>query len=684
MNCRIESSTRTASLHMAAGMAAVWVLSVAVIAADTELLPRKLIFGNPDRNSPKLSPDGKNLAYLAPVNGVMNIWVGPLDDPKQAQAVTDDTKRGIRQYFWAYNNEQVIYLQDTGGDENWRVYAVNVKTKESKDLTPLKGVQARIQEVSPKFPGEILVAINDRVPQFHDVYRVNLASGERTLVAKNDEKENRFAAYLTDEDYRVRFAMRLTPDGGSELLQRGDGDTWESFTKIPQADSLTTNAVGFDKTGDTIYIIDSRGRDTAALTAVDVKTNAAKVLAEDARADAGDIVIHPTSKIVQAVGFEYERQEWKILDPAFEKDFAALRKAAEGDIDIVSRSLDDSRWIVAFVQDNGPVRWFRFDRDTQKATFLFTNRPALEGKPLARMYPQVIPARDGLKLVSFLTLPVAADAAGKGRPDKPQPMVLLVHGGPWGRDSWGFNGLHQWLANRGYAVLSVNFRGSTGLGKKFVNAADKEWAGKMHDDLLDAVQWAVKENIADAKRVVIMGGSYGGYATLVGLTFTPEVFAAGVDIVGPSSLVTLLESIPPYWQPMIDMFATRVGDHRNDEGRAFLLSRSPLSRVDAIKRPLLIGQGANDPRVKQAEADQIVKALKERNIPVTYVLFPDEGHGFARPENSLAFWAVTEAFLSKHVGGRFEPIGDDFHGSSISVPEGGEIVPGLKDAMKPQ
>ncbi len=652
-------------------------------AAD-ELLPRQLLFGNPDRAQPKLSPDGAQLAFLAPVNGVMNVWVGPLDDPAAATPVTNDTKRGVRVYFWAYTNEHIVYLQDTGGDENWRVYATKLKTKETLDLTPIKGVQARVQEVSHKFPNEILVAINDRVPQFHDIYRVNLLTAERTLVAKNDEKDDRFAAFFTDADYQVRFAMRLTPDGGNELLERTADGAWKEFTRVPQADTLTTSPAGFDKTGQTLYMLDSRERNTSAFTAVDIKTRKATVVAEDTRADAGDVIIHPTEKTVQAVSFEYDRQNWKFIDKAIEKDFGVLAKVAEGDIEVTSRTLDDNRWIVAFVQDNGPVKWYRYERDTQKATFLFTNRPALEGKTLARMHPVIIPARDGLKLVSFLSLPPCSDAAGKGRPEKPLPMVLLVHGGPWARDYWGYSGMHQWLANRGYAVLSVNFRGSTGFGKQFINAADKEWSGKMHEDLLDAKQWAVQENIADAKRVAIMGGSYGGYATLVGMTYTPETFAAGVSIVGPSSLVTLLESIPPYWQPMIEMFATRVGDHRTEAGRKELLARSPLTKVDAIKRPLLIGQGANDPRVKQAESDQIVKAMSDRSIPVTYVLYPDEGHGFARPENNLSFFAVTEAFLSKHLGGRFEQIGDDFRGASITVPSGAENIPGLQDAIKAQ
>ena len=301
----------------------------------------------------------------------------------------------------------------------------------------------------------------------------------------------------------------------------------------------------------------------------------------------------------------------------------------------------------------------------------------------------VVRSRDGLDLVSYYTLPADSplSAGSEGpdeiRPAQPVPMVLYVHGGPWGRDRWGYNAIHQWLSNRGYAVLSVNFRASTGFGKAFTNAGNREWGAAMHDDLIDAVDWAIAEGIADPERVAIMGGSYGGYATLAGLTFTPAQFACGVDIVGPSNLVTLLETVPPYWKPQIELFATRVGDHRTDEGRAFLAKRSPLTYADRIVRPLLIGQGANDPRVKQAESDQIVQAMQDKGIPVTYVLYPDEGHGFARPENRLSFNALAEAFLARCLEGRYEPIGDAFQGSTLTVPVGVKEVPGLQDAQLP-
>jgi dipeptidyl aminopeptidase/acylaminoacyl peptidase len=405
------------------------------------------------------------------------------------------------------------------------------------------------------------------------------------------------------------------------------------------------------------------------------------VLAQDARVDAENAIAHPKTGVVQAVAFNYDRVRWEVVDPAIAGDLEFLKTVTDGEINVLSRTVDDSRWTVAYVKDNGPVRFYLYDRPQRKATFLFTNRPMLESAKLASMHAREIKSRDGLTLMSYLTLPVWTDPDGDGVPAAPLPTVLYVHGGPWGRDTWGYNSMHQLLANRGYAVLSVNFRASTGFGKKFLNAGNREWAGKMHDDLIDAVNWAVAGKIADVKQVAIMGGSYGGYATLAGLTFTPDVFAAGVDIVGPSNLVTLLSTIPPYWAPQIELFTTRVGDHRTPEGRKFLESRSPLTLVDRIKKPLLIAQGANDPRVKQAESDQIVGAMKAKNIPVVYALFPDEGHGFARPENNVAFMAIAEAFFAQHLKGRAEPIGDAFQGSSVTVPHGKELVPGVADAI---
>lgn len=642
------------------------------VGAKTGLIPRRALFDNPDKAGPQISPNGKHLSFLAPVNGVLNVWVAPIDKPEKAIAITKDTKRGIRSYFWAFTNDRILYIQDANGDEDWHVYSTPIEPGETKDLTPGKKISARIEGVNHLFPEEVIVGLNDRDPQYHDVYRINISSGEKKLVLRNTE----FAGFLIDEGFRIRFGVKFTPDGGNAYLQPDGGGGWKEFMRVPQSDTLTTNPTGFDKTGNILYMTDSRNRDTGAFTTLDLNSGKQTIVAEDKKSDAGAVMLHPTEFTVQAVSFTYERTRWEFKDPGVEASFAALRKEADGEITIASRTLDDKKWIVAFVMDNGPVRYYAFDREGKKADFLFTNRKSLEGLPLQKMQTPVIKSRDGLDLVSYLTLPWGVETVD-GRPKHPVPMVLLVHGGPWGRDTWGFNSLHQLLANRGYAVLSVNFRGSTGFGKKFVNAGNKEWAGKMHDDLLDAVDWAVKEKIADPKKVAIMGGSYGGYATLVGLTFTPDRFACGVDIVGPSNLITLLSTIPPYWAPVVQMFKDRVGDPDTTEGRQLLTDRSPLSRVESIKRPLLIGQGANDPRVKQSESDQIVSAMREHKIPVTYVLFPDEGHGFARPPNNMAFYAIAEGYLARYLGGRYEEIGDAFKDSTVTVPVGAGDVPGL-------
>ncbi|HUI40098.1 MAG TPA: S9 family peptidase [Methanothrix sp.] len=640
------------------------------------LIPRSSIFGNPDHTSVALSPDGSKLSFLAPRNGVLNVWVGPAKRPDEARPVTNDTYRGIRTYIWSFTNDHIIYLQDKNGDENWSIYCVNLTSGTVKNLTPFEGVQAQIVTSSRKYPQEIIIGLNKRDPSYHDLYRLNIETGNMTLLLENRE----FAGFDVDDDFHVRLATKMTPDGGIEIF-RPAGEGWQSFIKVGREDALTTGTLGFNEANDVIYMMDSRGRNTAALYALNLSTGKASLIAEDPKADFGGYMIQPLHRMVQAVAFTYERLNWTVIDQAIAPDLKYLRALEDGDLEVVSRTLDDSAWIVAYIMDNGPVRYYYYDRNKKEAKFLFTDRKSLENLSLAKMNPVVIKARDGLDLVSYYTLPVGSDRGDK-KPEKPLPMVLFVHGGPWARDIWGYSSIHQWLANRGYAVLSVNFRGSTGFGKNFTNAGDLEWGRKMQDDLLDAVNWSIREGIADPKRVAIMGGSYGGYATLAGLTFSPAVFACGVDIVGPSNLTSLLESIPAYWKPEVETFITRVGDFRTADGRKLLEERSPLNYVENIRKPLLIGQGANDPRVKRNESDQIVQVMEQRNLSVVYVLYPDEGHGFARPENKLSFYAVSEAFLSKDLGGRYEPIGDDFNGSTIEVLEGADVVPGLEDALK--
>ena len=641
-----------------------------------ELIPRQLLFGNPTRATPRLSPNGEFLSYRAPKDGVMNIWVAPVDDLESAKCVTDDQTTGISQYFWAYTNNHILYLQDNNGDEDDHLYCVDLKTNEVKDLTPFEKIKAQVNGVSHLHPNEVLVGINNRgMRQLHDIYRINILTGDREMVEKNEG----FIGYVADDEYNLKLGVTLNHK--AELVMfKADKEAemgWKQFATIGAEDMMTTSPIGFDKTGKKFFMLDSRDRNTSALTEVDLESGESKVIYGAEKADISGVMAHPTEKTIEAVAYTFDRTKWHAFDDKIQADLTYLESVCDGEVEVADRTLDDKFWIVSIVQDAGPVKFYKYDRGAKKAEFLFSHRPELEELELSKMHPIVIKSRDGLDLVSYLTLPNGTDADGNGRPEKALPMVLFVHGGPWARDDWGYNPVHQMLANRGYAVLSVNYRGSTGFGKNFINAADGEWAGKMHDDLIDSVNWAVAEGIADKDKVAIMGGSYGGYATLVGLTFTPDTFACGVDIVGPSSLISLLENPPPYWMPIMPMMEKRVGNYKTEEGKEYLKERSPLFKVEKIERPLLIGQGAQDPRVKQAESDQIVEAMQSRKIPVTYMLYPEEGHGFDRPENNISFFAVTEAFLSEHLGGRYEPIGNAFEGAKFSVPAGAKLVPGL-------
>ncbi len=640
-----------------------------------DLIPRKTLFGNPERTAVTLSHDGTRVAYLGPLDGVLNVWVAPVDAIGDANPVTRDRGRGIRHYLWSYHPGYLLYGQDRDGDENWHVHAVEIDTGQTRDLTPYDGVQAIPHGLSDRLPDEVLIAINRRDPQYHDLYRVHILTGESGLVVENDLGASQL---LADHDFNPRLAVVIPPDGGAQILSRSGPGAWEPFMTIGPEDDVTTGPLHFDATGRFLYLRDSRRRDTAALVALDTETGAVETLASDAKADAFQTISHPATHRPQAVAVEYQHVTWKVLDDSVAADFERLADGDRGEFRQISRSLDDRTWIVAYDRADGPQAYYRYDRESGSLEYLFCNRPELEKTVLAPMHTAVVRSRDQFDIVAYYSLPVGSTGDGADRPTEPLPAVLYVHGGPWSRDSWGYDPVHQLMTNRGYATISVNYRGSMGFGKSFVNAANGEWAGRMHDDLIDVVEWAVEQGIADRDRIAIMGGSYGGYATLVGLTFTPDVFACGVDLVGPSNLNTLLDSVPPYWKPMLGMLRTRVGDNSTPEGRRFLAERSPLSRADRIVRPLLIGQGANDPRVKQAESDQIVAAMTERGIPVTYLLYPDEGHGFARPENNLSFMAVAEAFLARCLGGRHEPVGDDFDGSSIQVKAGAEQVPGLQ------
>ena len=632
------------------------------------LIPRKTIFGNPDKAAPEISRDARHIAYLAPKDGVLNVYVAKTDDIKSAKPITDDKKRGIRFYFWSYDNKHIIYAQDKEGDENWRLYSVDVETLETKGLTDFDKVQAQILQTSYKYPDEIIVGLNKRVKEYHDVYRLNIKTGKLDLMYQNDQ----YIGITVDDNYDIRFMSKLLPDASEEVYKMKEDGTEELFMTIPKEDGLTTRIFDFDKSGQNAYFISSIDRNTAGLFLLDTNTKEQKLIFANEKADISSIMTDEKEKTLQAISYTYTKKEKHFIEDKVKDDFEYLATIDSGEVNLASSDLENNIWIVSYFSDTSPTKYYIYNRAEKKADFLFTVREDLAKYQLAKMHPVVIKSRDGLDLVSYLTLPNNSLNNNESlKPKKPLPMVLLVHGGPNARDYWGIDGEHQWLANRGYAVLSVNYRGSTGFGKEFIAAGYGQWAAKMHDDLIDAVNWAIDEKIALPDKVAIMGGSYGGYATLVGLTFTPDVFACGVDIVGMSNLITTLTSMPPYWKPALDaMILNAGGDPRTEEGRKILASKSPINKVDNIKKPLLIAQGANDSRVVKAESDQIVEKIQSKGIPVTYLLYPDEGHGFARPENRLSFYAVAEEFLNNNLGGKVEPIKYDFQNSSIEIDAG--------------
>jgi dipeptidyl aminopeptidase/acylaminoacyl peptidase len=643
------------------------------------LIERTKLFGNPTKTGGKISPDGKYLSWIAPRDGVLNIWVAPTADPAAAKPLTAEKLRPIRSYYWSPDSKMILFVNDKGGDENFLLYGVDISTGAQKSLTPFDKTRVEVINVSHAVKDRILIGINNRDARWHDVYSLDLASGKLSLVLQNDGE---YGGFIADEQLVPRLAMKQTADGGQSFFRIAGGKVEATpFATIGLDDSLTTGPAGFTTDGKTLYWLDSRGRDTAALVAQDVASGKQKIVAQDPRADIDGMMADPKTGVVQAWSVNYLRNEWVASDPEIGKDLAWLKGQLKGDIQVTSRTDADDLWTVGVDPVTAPSASYLYDRKAHALKQLYVTRPELVGAPLVPMYPETIPARDGLTLVSYLTLPAGTDPDGDGKPDHPVPMVLFVHGGPWARDDYGYSSWHQWLANRGYAVLSVNYRGSTGFGKSFTTAGNLQWGRKMHDDLLDAVAWAVKQGVTTSDKVAIAGGSYGGYATLAGVAFTPDTFRCGVDIVGPSNLFTLLQTIPPYWEAGKQQFYQRMGNPTTDAGKALLRERSPLYAADKIKVPLLIGQGQNDPRVNVRESQQIVDAMKAKNIPVTYVVFPDEGHGFARPVNNIAFNAITENFLQPCLGGRAEPIGDALKPSSAEIHDGAAQVPGLAAAV---
>lgn len=616
------------------------------------LIPRTVLFGNPDRMSPALSPCGRLLAYLAPDDrGVLNVHAGSWQD-REFRPVTADTGRGVRAFAWSGDGRALLYVQDRDGDENTHLYAADPGgSGPARDLTPYDGVQARIVAIDPRFPARVLIGLNLRDRSRHDAYRLDPDTGKIELAASDEG----FTRWVADGRLRARGAVRTEGDGSSVLLVRDDEEAaWRELHRVGPDDAPALRPFGFTTGGRHLLLLSSLGSDTARLLRLDTVTGDTEVLYEDPGYDVEGVGAHPATGQAQFVLVRRERNDIEILDPSLAPDFENLRAAAPGDVSVLGRDRDDRHWLVQHNTDDGPAGYRVLRRDTARTEFLFSHLPALDGHRLARVEPFSFAARDGLRVHGYLTFPPAggAEASASGTGHRRLPAVLCVHGGPWTRDVWGFRSEPQWLANRGYLCIQVNFRGSTGYGKRFTNAGDREWGGRMQDDLQDAVRHTVALGHTDPGRVAVYGGSYGGYAALVGAAFTPDDYRCAVAVAAPSSLISFIESVPVTWGPMAAVLRRRVGSPETE--RDLLWSRSPLSAADRIRIPLLVGQGARDPRVRSAESDRLVAALRRNRVPHDYLLFPDEGHGFVRPRNRLAFYAAAERFLAQHLGGRYE------------------------------
>ena len=618
------------------------------------LIPRSVLFGNPDHASPSVSPDGRLLGYVAPLDGVLNVWVGPSDGSAPARPVTRDADRGVRSYAFCHDDRHLLYVQDRDGDESWRLYLLDLAdnpagadgsseaggTREATLVTPGDGVQARIVAHNRWHPGQVLVALNDRDPQLHDLHLLELATAALTPAAQNPG----FVEWLVDSDLQVRGGTTMDADGALTIHLGRDG-AYEPYLVVPPDDAESTGVLGFTRDGSALLVLSSLGVNATRLERHDLATGDRAVLAADDAYDVSGLWLDPATLEPQAVEFARDRQEIVLLDESLRPDLDRIRTLGEGDLAVGRRERGDRLWMVSVSPSDGPVRFWLHDRDTGVSRYLFPHRAELEGMPLAPMEPFSFTARDGLTVHGYLTFPPGVERAAL-------PAVLDVHGGPWARDHWGFDAEAQWLANRGYLCVQVNFRSSTGYGKAFLNAGDRQWGAAMQDDLTDAVGHVVEQGWVDRDRVGIYGGSYGGYAVLAGAAFTPDLYRCGVDIVGPSNLLTLLASVPEYWKPALAMMYRRVGNPQTEAD--LLRARSPLFSVEQIRIPLLVVQGANDPRVKQAEAEQIVAALKHKGLPHEYQLFADEGHGLAKPQNRERFYATAETFLARHLGGRVQ------------------------------
>jgi dipeptidyl aminopeptidase/acylaminoacyl peptidase len=619
------------------------------------LIDRELLFGNPEIAGAQISPDGKFIAFIKPYKDTRNIWVKRIDEPfEKAKLITNRTDRPIPNYFWSRDGKYILFTQDKGGDENFNVYAVNPndapKAGEevpiARNITDAQKIRAQIFAVPKSEPDAIYVGLNDRDPAWHDLYKVKISTGERTLISKNTD---RLQGIIFDNADKMRLALRVPSNGDTEILRLDPGG---KSTKIYSCNLFEIcSPIRFHKDNKRVYLQTNKGNpDLTQLVLLDLETGKEEIIESDPlkRVDFDSAVFSDVTNeiIYTAYTDEKTRRYWK--DKKFEADYKYLQsKLPNKEIGFVSSTNDERMWLISAYSETEPGETYLYNRDTKDLKLQYRIRDKINRTYLAPMQSITYKSSDGLEIPAYLTLP-------KGVPAKNLPLVVNPHGGPWARSNWGYNSFAQFLANRGYAVLQPNFRASTGYGKKFLNAGNNEWGQKMQDDITWGVQHLVSQGIVDPKRVGIMGGSYGGYATLAGVTYTPDLYAAAVAIVAPSNLKTLLESIPPYWEAGRVIFYKRMGDPNTPEGRAQMERQSPLNSADKIKTPLLVVQGANDPRVNKRESDQIVVALRERGFPVEYMVAPDEGHGFARPVNNMAMIAKAEKFLAKHLGGRFQ------------------------------
>ncbi len=618
------------------------------------LIDREVFFGNPEYSNTQISPDGKWVTFMKPHKGTRNIWVKAFDEPfEKAKLITAETKRPIAGYFWSWDSKYILFVKDNGGDENFNVYTVNPMDKpvegedvpKARNLTEGKKVRAIIQNVPENEPDYIYVGLNERDPRWHDIFKVSISTGKKTLVMEN---KDRLQGLIFDHDNKVRLSVRTAQNGNTEILSL-DG---EKPKVIYSCNVFETCApVQFHKDNKLVYIRTNKGnRNFSQLALLNVKTGTETFVEQDPkkRVDLGGVLFSQVSKDLIATTYTDDKTKIYWKDKNFEKDYKWLQKKLPGkEINFSSSTKDETIYKIDAFSDTDPGSVYFFDRKKKKLKLLYQIREKLPRNALAKMQPITYKSSDGLEIPAYLTLP-------KGVPAKNLPLVVQPHGGPWARDNWGYNPIAQFLANRGYAVLQMNFRGSTGYGKKFLDAGNGQWGDLMQDDITWGVKHLVKEGIVDEKRVGIMGGSYGGYAALAGVTFTPDLYAASVAIVPPSNIITLLEAIPPYWESIRTMFYKRMADPNTPEGKKQLMRQSPLTHANKIKTPLMVVQGANDPRVKKRESDQIVVALRDRNYPVEYILAPDEGHGFRRPVNNMAMFASAEKFLAKHLGGRYQ------------------------------